>query len=165
MKLTDLLATLLTLFRTLPPRTPLKLADNYANGSGVYRLDKYPVHSVNQLPVNGTFVVTGNHKGWLEIVFKNELDVMDAWHLDGFGFYVVGFGDGEWTPESRSTYNLYDPVVRSTVQVYPGGWSSVYAYLDNPGMWNLRSQHLKNWFLGQELYVRVYDPDPIPAKE
>ncbi|KAK2994277.1 hypothetical protein RJ640_022930 [Escallonia rubra] len=147
------------------PSTPLKLADNYANGSGVYQLDKYPVHSINQLPVNGTFVVTGNHKGWLEIVFKNELDVMDAWHLDGFGFYVVGFGDGEWTPESRSTYNLYDPVVRSTVQVYPGGWSAVYASLDNPGMWNLRSQHLKNWFLGQELYVRVYDPDPNPAKE
>ena len=75
------------------------------------------------------------------------------------------FGAGKWKPESCSTYNLYDPVVRSTVQVYPGGWSAVYAYLDNPGMWNLRSQHLKNWYLGEELYVRVYDADPNPAKE
>lgn len=50
-------------------------------------------------------------------------------------------------------------------QVYPGGWSAVYAYLDNPGMWNLRSQKLKNWYLGQELYVRVYDADPNPTKE
>lgn len=50
-------------------------------------------------------------------------------------------------------------------QVYPGKWTTVYAYLDNPGMWNLRSQQLKNWYLGQEIYVRVYDPDPDPAKE
>lgn len=27
------------------------------------------------------------------------------------------FGDGGWTPSSRSTYNIDDPVVRSTVQV------------------------------------------------
>ncbi|KAK4385547.1 Monocopper oxidase-like protein SKU5, partial [Sesamum angolense] len=75
------------------------------------------------------------------------------------------FGEGEWTPESRSTYNLYDPVVRSTVQVYPGRWTAVYVFLDNPGMWNLRSQNLIHWYMGQELYVRVHDPDPDPAKE
>ena len=51
------------------------------------------------------------------------------------------------------------------MQVYPKGWSVIYAYLDNPGMWNLRSQTLKNWYLGQEIYIRVYDPDPNPAKE
>ncbi|GFZ14686.1 SKU5 similar 4 [Actinidia rufa] len=141
------------------------LADQFANGSGVYRLDEFPVNSTSPVAVSGTFVATGTHKGWLEIVFKNDLRVMDCWHLDGFGFYVVGFGDGKWTPELRSTYNLYDPVVRSTTQVYPGGWTAVYTYLDNPGMWNLRSQQLRNWYLGQELYLRVYDADPDPAKE
>lgn len=75
------------------------------------------------------------------------------------------FGEGEWTPASRSTYNLYDPVVRSTVQVYPGRWTAVYAFLDNPGMWNLRSQNLFHWYMGQELYIRVHDADPNPAKE
>lgn len=79
--------------------------------------------------------------------------------------FYYRFGDGEWTSRSRSSYNLYDPVVRSTVQVYPRGWTAVYAFLDNPGMWNLRSQHLKHWYLGQELYVRVHDDDPNPAKE
>lgn len=78
---------------------------------------------------------------------------------------VLSFGDGEWTPKLRSTYNIIDPDVRSIVQVYPGRWTAVYAYLDNPGIWNLRSQLLKNWYLGEELYVRVYDPDPDPAKE
>ncbi|KAI3917173.1 hypothetical protein MKX01_003622 [Papaver californicum] len=147
------------------PDTPLKLADFFVNGSGVYQLDEFPVDSINEEASFGTSVVTGIHKGWIEIVFKNDLSVMDAWHLDGFGFYVVGLGDGEWSPSSRETYNLYDPVVRSTVQVYSGGWSAVYAFLDNPGMWNLRSQRLGNWFLGQELYVRVHNSDPNPAKE
>ncbi|XP_052198312.1 monocopper oxidase-like protein SKU5 [Diospyros lotus] len=149
----------------LTPDTPLKLADHFANGSGVYQLDQLPIHSVKDVAAYGISVVSGVHKGWLEIVFKNELEVMDSWHLDGFGFYVVGFGDGEWTPESRSSYNLFDPVVRSTVQVYPGRWTAVYAFLDNPGMWNLRSQHLKHWYMGQELYIRVFDNDPNPAKE
>nr|GLL23382.1 monocopper oxidase-like protein SKS2 [Ipomoea trifida] len=151
----------------LTPSTPLKLADYALNGgSGVFELDKYPANTSLSKAVNGTFVVSGTHKGWLEIVFKNDLDnAMDSWHLDGYGFYVVGVGFGEWSPESRQMYNRYDPVVRSTVQVYPKGWTAVYVYLANPGMWNLRSQHLKKWYLGQELYIRVYDPDPNPAKE
>ncbi|KAK8552759.1 hypothetical protein V6N12_041335 [Hibiscus sabdariffa] len=150
----------------LTPETPLKLADAFANGgNGVYVLDKFPTNSSNVEAVDGVFVASGIHQGWIELVFKNDRDLIHTWHLDGFGFFVVGFGDEPWTPDSRSSYNTYDPVVRSTVQVYPGRWTAVYAYLDNPGMWNLRSQHLKNWYLGQELYVRVYDPDPNPAKE
>ncbi|XP_068641854.1 monocopper oxidase-like protein SKS1 [Aristolochia californica] len=149
----------------LTPATPLKLADHFNNGSGVYQLDAFPVNSVNLVASYGTSVVSGYHKGWVEIVFKNDQLEMDSWHLDGFGFYVVGFGDGEWSNASKEGYNLFDPVVRATVQVYPGGWTAVYAFLDNPGMWNLRSQNLMNWYMGEELYVRVYDPDPNPAKE
>ncbi|XXG83620.1 hypothetical protein AAC387_Pa10g1334 [Persea americana] len=149
----------------LTPTTPLKLADYLVNGSRVYQLDAFPVDSINQEAAYGTSVVTGIHKGWIEIVIKNDNDVMDTWHLDGFGFYVVGFGNGDWSPDSRQFYNLYDPVVRSTVQVYPGEWSAIFAYLDNPGMWNLRSQRLENWYLGQEMYLRVHDNDPNPAKE
>lgn len=72
------------------PSTPLKLADQFLNGSGVYELDIFPVHSSLPSPVNGTFVVSGIHKGWLEIVFVNDLKTADSWHLDGFGFFVVG---------------------------------------------------------------------------
>ncbi|GKV34210.1 hypothetical protein SLEP1_g42607 [Rubroshorea leprosula] len=124
-----------------PINTPLKLAGYFVNGSCVYQLDWFPVDSVHAEAAYGVSVVTGIHKGWIGLVFRNNLDVMDSWNLDGFGFYVVGFGNGDWTPESRSTYNLYDPVVRST----------------HPGT-------LKNWYLGQELYIRVHDPDPNPAK-
>ena len=70
--------------------TPLKLADYKGNGSGVYDLDQFPVKSVNAEAAFGVSVVTGNHKGWIELVFKNNLGFMDSWHLDGFGFHVVG---------------------------------------------------------------------------
>ncbi|TXG49422.1 hypothetical protein EZV62_025297 [Acer yangbiense] len=149
----------------LTVETPLKLADYLVNGSGVYELDQFPTQTVNSEASYGVSVVSGIHKGWIELVFINQLDVIDSWHLDGFGFYVVGFGNGEWTEESRSTYNLYDPIVRATAQVYPRGWTAVYAFLDNPGMWNVRSQLLNNWYLGHEFYVRVFNADPNPAKE
>ncbi|XP_052730655.1 monocopper oxidase-like protein SKU5 isoform X2 [Vigna angularis] len=149
----------------LTPDTPLKLADYFSNGTGVYELDAFSKNSSNAKAVSGVFVASALHKGWTEIVLKNSLDMIDTWHLDGYSFFVVGMGEGEWSLESRLTYNLYDPVGRSSVQVYPGGWSAVYVYPDNPGMWNLRSQNLQSWYLGEELYVRVYDADPNPAKE
>ncbi|KAK7391527.1 hypothetical protein VNO78_19943 [Psophocarpus tetragonolobus] len=149
----------------LTPDTPLKLADYFSNGAGVYELDTYSTNSSNVNSVRGVFVASALHKGWTEIVLKNNLDMIDTWHLDGYSFFVVGMGEGEWNPESRSSYNTFDPVTRSTVQVYPGGWSAVYVYPDNPGIWNLRSQNLQSWYQGEELYVRVYDPDPNPAKE
>lgn len=72
------------------PTTPLKLADYYNNGTDVYKLDAFPIHSSLKAPVRGTFVVTGAHKNWLEIVLENDLNSIDSWHLDGFGFFVVG---------------------------------------------------------------------------
>lgn len=72
------------------PTTPLKLADHFGDRSGVFELDQFSTNSSNGSPKHGVFVASGNHKGWLEIVFKNNLDVMDSWHLDGFGFFVVG---------------------------------------------------------------------------
>ncbi|OMO88839.1 Multicopper oxidase, type 1 [Corchorus capsularis] len=146
------------------PYTPLKLADHLANGTSVYRLDSFPIQSVNAEAADGISVVTGNYRGWLEIVFENSYDI-DSWHLDGYSFFVVGYGNGNWTPSSRENYNTLDPIVRSTIQVYPAGWTAVYVYLDNPGMWNLRSQNLMKWYMGEELYIRVYDADPNPAKE
>ncbi|CAJ2629366.1 unnamed protein product [Trifolium pratense] len=149
----------------LTPDTPLKLADHFSNGSGVYQLDAYSKNTSNVNAVHDVFVASALHKEWAEIVVQNTLTTIDSWHLDGYSFFVVGLGEGEWKEESRSSYNRFDPIVRSTVQVFPGGWSAVYVFPDNPGMWNLRSQNLQSWYLGEELYVRVYDPDPNPAKE
>lgn len=71
--------------------TPLKLADFFLNGSGVYQLDAFPTHSVNDNASYGVSVVSGIHKGWHEIVFQSKnFAFIDSWHLDGYGFYVLG---------------------------------------------------------------------------
>lgn len=44
-------------------------------------------------------------------------------------------------------------------QVYPGAWAAVLVSLDNVGMWNVRSENLDSWYLGQEVYVRVVNPE------
>lgn len=47
----------------------------------------------------------------------------------------------------------------ATVQVYPGAWTAVLISLDNTGAWNLRAENLDRWYLGQETYLRIVNPD------
>ena len=57
------------------------------------------------------------------------------------------------------------------MQVYPGAWTAVLISLDNVGIWNLRTENLDSWYLGQETYIRIVNPEknnktelPIPDK-
>ena len=42
-------------------------------------------------------------------------------------------------------------------QVFPKSWTAIYVSLDNKGMWNLRSAIWSRRYLGQQLYVRVWN--------
>ena len=68
-----------------------------------------------------------------------------------------------------SSYFSVDLIVK-IAQVYPLAWTAILVKLDNQGMWNLRSQNAENWYLGQELYIRVKgigqdDPSTIPIQD
>ncbi|KAL6961528.1 hypothetical protein U1Q18_039298, partial [Sarracenia purpurea var. burkii] len=67
------------------------------------------------------------------------------------------FGNGQWNSTMRGKYNLADAITRYTVQVYPNGWSAILVSLDNRGMWNLRSAIWPSRYLGQQLYLRVWE--------
>ncbi|MCO5612447.1 hypothetical protein L7F22_066714 [Adiantum nelumboides] len=140
------------------PKTPLKLADYY-NLTGVFKLDAFPSKPLNHSPSLLPSVISGGYRGFLEVIFENDDDGVQSYHLDGYAFFVVGFGSGAWTESNRGDYNKWDGVARSTTQVFPHSWTAVFVSLDNVGMWNLRSQLLPNWYLGQEMYIRVYNPD------
>lgn len=43
--------------------------------------------------------------------------------------------------------------------MFPGAWTAILVSLDNAGMWNLRTQNLDSWYLGQEVYVSVVNPE------
>lgn len=44
-------------------------------------------------------------------------------------------------------------------QVFPGAWTAILVSLDNVGVWSLRTENLDSWYLGQETYVRVVNPE------
>ncbi|KAJ9170753.1 hypothetical protein P3X46_018835 [Hevea brasiliensis] len=139
------------------PATPLKLAD-WFNIPGVFTLNSIKDAPTNAPAAFGTSVIGTTLHDFVEIVFQNTETTIQSWHLDGYSFYAVGYGSGVWTPDKRKKfYNLNDAVSRHTVQVYPKSWSAVLVSLDNKGMWNLRSAIWSRRYLGQQLYVRVWN--------
>ncbi|KAI3829878.1 hypothetical protein L1987_04009 [Smallanthus sonchifolius] len=139
------------------PSTPLKLAQQY-NILGIYKLD-FPNRPMNRPPIIDTSVINATYKGFTEIILQNNDTTVQNYHLDGYAFFVVGMDYGVWTENSRSVYNKWDGVARSTTQVFPGAWTAILVYLDNAGIWNLRAQNLDSWYLGQEVYLSVVNPE------
>ncbi|KAL8143250.1 hypothetical protein V2J09_016282 [Rumex salicifolius] len=138
------------------PNTPLKLADNY-NIPGVFNLQTISPTPTRAPPSLGTSVFGISLHDYIEIIFQNAEKTIQSWHLDGSDFWAVGFGSNRWTPAMRKQYNLNDAVSRSTVQVYPNSWTAIFISMDNKGMWNLRSAIWPRRYLGQELYMRVWN--------
>ncbi|KAH6766011.1 SKU5 similar 3 [Perilla frutescens var. hirtella] len=141
----------------IAPPTPLNLAQQF-KVPGVFKLD-FPNRFMNRPAKFDTSVINGTFKGFMEIIFQNNDTSVQSYHLDGYAFFVVGMDYGIWTENSRSTYNKWDGVARCTTQVFPGAWTAILVSLDNAGMWNLRTQNLDSWYLGQEVYVSVVNPE------
>ncbi|CAA2993978.1 L-ascorbate oxidase homolog [Olea europaea subsp. europaea] len=147
------------------PETPLKLAD-YFNIPGVFTLNSIKDTPPADPAVLGTSVIGTALHDFIEIVFQNNENTMQSWHFDGYDFWTVGFGSGQWNSTLRRRfYNLVDATTRYTVQVYPNSWSAILVSLDNKGMWNLRSAIWPRRYLGQELYVRVWNDEASPYTE
>ncbi|KAF5451358.1 hypothetical protein F2P56_026471 [Juglans regia] len=138
------------------PDTPLKLADHFSI-PGVFSVD-----AIQTLPSSGpsfiaTSVMPASLHDFTEVVFQNNEKTIQSWHLDGYDFWVVGYGFGQWTPAKRRSYNLVDALTRHTAQVYPNSWTTILVSLDNQGMWNMRSAIWERQYLGQQFYLRVWN--------
>ncbi|XP_062188375.1 L-ascorbate oxidase homolog [Phragmites australis] len=148
--------------------TPLKIADYYKI-SGVFSVGTIADNPTYGSAYLQTSVMGANYRDYVEIVFENNEDEVQSWHIDGYAFWVVGMDGGKWSSASRQGYNLRDGVSRYTVQVYPRSWTAIYMPLDNVGMWNVRSENWARQYLGQQFYLRVWTPStswrdeyPIP---
>ncbi|MCL7046554.1 hypothetical protein MKW94_000595 [Papaver nudicaule] len=138
------------------PSTPLKLAD-YFNIPGVFDLKSFNRRTAGAPAKFGTPVIAALLHDFIEIIFSNTENTIQSWYLAGNDFRVVGYGSLKWTPAQRKHYNLVDAPVSYTIQVYPNSWTAILLPLDNKGMWNLRSQIWPRRYLGQELYVKVWN--------
>ncbi|KAF5177379.1 L-ascorbate oxidase-like protein [Thalictrum thalictroides] len=144
--------------------TPLKLAD-YFNIPGVFS-----VNTIQSQPTEGpayvaTSVMLATHHEFIEFVFQNNEKEIQSWHLSGYDFWVVGYGNGMWSKEKRRSYNLRDTLTRHTVQVYPNSWTAILVSLDNQGMWNIRSAAWPRQYMGQQFYLRVWNQVQSLANE
>ncbi|XP_059462057.1 monocopper oxidase-like protein SKS1 [Corylus avellana] len=150
--------------------TPLKLADYFRLTDASYSDIIPDTPNDDVLPTFGTSIVEAVYRDFFHVVFQNPCQYIQTWHLDGYSFFVVGMEFGTWDESKKAGYNMVDAVSRSTVQVYPFAWTAILVKLDNQGLWNLRSQNAENWYLGQELYIRVKgvgeeDPSTIPVED
>ncbi|RWW37100.1 hypothetical protein BHE74_00057830 [Ensete ventricosum] len=59
----------------------------------------------------------------------------------------------------QHVHNIYIYIFKSSSQVFPGAWTAVYVSLDNVGIWNVRAENLDTWYLGQEAYMRIVNPE------
>lgn len=74
----------------LTPETPLRLADQY-DKKGIYKLN-FPTKPLAEPPKIATSVINGTYRGFMEIVFQNNESRVQSYHLDGYAFFVVGYG-------------------------------------------------------------------------
>ena len=68
--------------------TPLKLAD-YFNLGGVFSYD-FPRFPTGGQPFLATFALLTTYRGFLELVFQNDENIVESWHIDGYTAFVVG---------------------------------------------------------------------------
>ncbi|KAJ0085518.1 hypothetical protein Patl1_09535 [Pistacia atlantica] len=120
------------------PDTPLKLLDFFQLSVDTVPVT-LPCAPFATPPVLGTSMIDANYHDFLHLVLVNPLP-MD-W--------------GMWNESKMEQYNMIDAISCSTVKVYPFSWTAIMVKLDSEGLWNLRSQNAENWYLGQELYIRV----------
>ncbi|KAK7275389.1 hypothetical protein RIF29_16505 [Crotalaria pallida] len=76
-------------------------------------------------------------------------------HFHGYSFYVVGYGTGNYNPQTAQ-FNLVDPPYMNTIGVPVGGWAAIRFVADNPGVWFMHC-HLdihQTWGLGMVFIVK-----------
>ncbi|KAM7491254.1 hypothetical protein LguiA_034175 [Lonicera macranthoides] len=145
------------------PHTPIRLADQF-KVKGAYKLG-FPNRPLTSPPRMETSIINGTFRGFMEVILQNNHTKMQSYHMNGYAFFVVGMDYGEWTDNSRGTYNKWDGIARTTTQVFPGAWTAILISLDNVGIWNLRTENLDSWYLGQETYVKVVNPEATNKTE
>ncbi|KAE8694034.1 L-ascorbate oxidase-like protein [Hibiscus syriacus] len=93
------------------PDTPLNLADHF-NIPGDFSTNSISAVPSGRAATVATSVMPTSLHDLIEVVFQNNENTIQAWHLDGYDFWVAGFGSGQWSPDSRKSYNLVDALTR-----------------------------------------------------
>ncbi|MED6168941.1 hypothetical protein PIB30_016424 [Stylosanthes scabra] len=131
------------------PDTPSKFY-NFVNGAP----NNIP-HDTQSL--NGTRTKVLEYGSKVQLIFQDTGTVNienHPMHFHGHSFYVVGYGTGNYNPQTAK-FNLVDPPYMSTIGVPVGGWAAIRFVADNPGVWYMHC-HIdihQSWGLGMVFIV------------
>ncbi|XP_071722037.1 laccase-6-like [Rutidosis leptorrhynchoides] len=112
----------------------------------------------NTNSMNGTRVKVLEYGTRVQIVLQDTGTVSTEnhpIHLHGYSFYVVGYGTGNYNPQTAE-FNLEDPPFMNTIGVPVGGWAAIRFKADNPGVWFMHC-HIEvhqSWGLEMVLIVK-----------
>ncbi|KAH7578070.1 hypothetical protein JRO89_XS01G0337100 [Xanthoceras sorbifolium] len=132
------------------PGAPLKFYD-FVNGAP----NNIP-NNTNSL--NGTRTKVLEYGTRVQIILQDTATVTTEnhpIHLHGYSFYVVGYGSGNYNPQTAN-FNLVDPPYMNTIGVPVGGWAAIRFTADNPGVWFMHCHFdvHQSWGLGTVLIVK-----------
>ncbi|KAK4354004.1 hypothetical protein RND71_026198 [Anisodus tanguticus] len=111
------------------PGVPLKFYD-FVNGA-----PNNPPNDTNSLNGTRTYVLAYGSR--VQLILQDTSTVSKEnhpIHLHGYSFYVVGYGAGNYDPDTTN-FNLVDPPYMNTIGVPVGGWAVIRFVADNPGAW------------------------------
>ncbi|TYI00122.1 hypothetical protein ES332_A11G111900v1 [Gossypium tomentosum] len=112
----------------------------------------------NTQATNGTRTKVLEYGSRVQVIFQDTGTVTTEnhpIHLHGYSFYVVGYGTGNFNPQTAD-FNLIDPPYMNTIGVPVGGWAAIRFVADNPGVWFMHC-HLdihQSWGLGAVFIVK-----------
>lgn len=72
----------------IPADTPLKIADYYKI-SGVFSLGSIPDNPTGSGGYLQTSVMAADFRAYFEVIFENQEDTVQSWHIDGHIFFVL----------------------------------------------------------------------------
>ncbi|XP_076954492.1 laccase-6-like [Bidens hawaiensis] len=142
-----------------PSTAILQAYYNHANGHFTEDFPGLPlkfydfVNGAPNSPPNNTGSTYGTRVKVLEYGSRVQLILQDTGtvatenhpvHLHGYSFYVVGYGSGNYNPQT-ARFNLVDPPYMNTIGVPVGGWAAIRFVADNPGVWFMHC-HLEQHF-------------------
>jgi len=91
----------------------------------------------------------------------NNVSEVHPWHIHGHSFWIVGQGNGTFDPNTDiANFNLNDPLLRDTADMFPLGWTAMRFYADNPGVWLFHCHIAAHAVLGMGLVI-ITQPDEV----
>jgi L-ascorbate oxidase len=104
----------------------------------------------------------------VELVFQNTLALnnvseLHSWHIHGHSAWVVGQGTGIYdSSRDVENYNLKNPVLQDTFDMYPFGWTAVRFVASNPGAWLFHCHLSSHIIMGMD-FTLLIQPDEIDS--